>query len=87
MEPDLETFVGLKLAFDAMNAGGVMPTVFNAANEVAVRLLLDKKIGFLQIPEVIEHAMNSFTPGSSPDVDEIFEARERTEEILKSYMN
>ena len=87
MEPDMETFVGLKLAFDAMNAGGVMPTVFNAANEVAVRLLLDKKIGFLQIPEVIEHAMNSFTPGSSPDVDEIFEARERTEEILKSYMN
>ncbi|MBR4174425.1 MAG: 1-deoxy-D-xylulose-5-phosphate reductoisomerase [Lachnospiraceae bacterium] len=87
MEPDLETFVGLKLAFDAMNAGGVMPTVFNAANEVAVRLLLDKKIGFLQIPEVIEHAMNSFTPGVSPDVDEIFEARERTEEILKSYMN
>ncbi len=84
-EPDMETFRGLKLAFDAMNAGGVMPTVFNAANEVAVRLLLDKKIGFLQIPEVIEHAMSSFTPGSNPDVDEIFEARERTEEVLKDY--
>ena len=50
-KPDMETFTGLKLAFDAAAAGGSMPTVYNAANEKAVALFLDRKIGWLEIPE------------------------------------
>ena len=71
LEPDMETFRGLALAYEAAKAGGIMPTVFNAANEAAVALLLEKKIGFLQIPELIENVMNCFTPGEDPGVEEI----------------
>ena len=50
-KPDMDTFNGLKLAFKASECGGSMPTVYNAANEKAVALFLDRKIKFLQIPE------------------------------------
>ena len=52
-KPDTETFKGLALAYEAARIGGSMPTVFNAANEKAVALFLDKKISFLQIADVI----------------------------------
>lgn len=58
-EPDLKTFRGLKLAYDAGKIGGTMPCVFNAANEVAVNAFLRGEIKFTQIYDVIENAMES----------------------------
>ena len=76
--PDMETFRGLKLAYEAATVGGSMPTVFNAANEKAVALFLDKKISFLQIPELIERSMEMHSVMENPSVDEILEAEKQT---------
>ena len=73
-KPDMETFYGLRLAFDAAKTGGSMPTVYNAANEKAVSLFLDRKIAFLQIPEFIEKAMNHHKMIENPNVNEILSA-------------
>ena len=58
-KPDMETFYGLRLAFEAGKEGGTLPTVFNAANELAVSKFLNRKIGYLQIPEIIEVCMRN----------------------------
>lgn len=73
-EPDIKTFRGLQLAYDAIAAGGSMPTVFNAANEKAVGLFLDKKIRFLAIYDLIQGAMEQYKVIANPTVDEILEA-------------
>lgn len=73
-EPDIKTFRGLQLAYDAIAAGGSMPTVFNAANEKAVGLFLDKKIRFLAIYDLIQGAMEQHKVIANPAVDEILEA-------------
>ena len=73
-EPDVKTFRGLQLAYDAIAAGGSMPTVFNAANEYAVGLFLDKKIRFLAIYDLIQGAMEQHKVIANPTVDEILEA-------------
>lgn len=73
-EPDIKTFRGLQLAYDAIAAGGSMPTVFNAANEKAVGLFLDKKIRFLAIYDLIQGAMKQHKVIANPTVDEILEA-------------
>lgn len=70
-KPDMKTFRGLQLAYDAAGIGGSMPTVYNAANEKAVSLLLDRKIKFLQIPEVIEACMQNHKNISNPSVEDI----------------
>ena len=70
-KPDMETFRGLKLAYEASATGGSMPTVYNAANEKAVSLFLDRKIKFLQIPEVIEACMQNHKNIINPTVDDI----------------
>lgn len=70
-KPDMDTFKGLRLALDAAKAGGSMPTVFNAANEEAVAAFLDKKIGFLDIYNIIENAMDSHSVIKNPDINEI----------------
>lgn len=59
-KPDLDTFRCLKLAFEAGKAGGLMPTILNAANEALVGLFLDYKVKFLDIPRIIEECMNKF---------------------------
>ena len=69
--PDMETFKGLPLAMQASKIGGSMPTVFNAANEKAVALFLNRKIGFLDIYEIIENAMNEHEVILNPTVEEI----------------
>lgn len=69
--PDMETFKGLPLAMQASKTGGSMPTVFNAANEKAVALFLNRKIGFLDIYEIIEKAMNEHEVILNPTVEEI----------------
>ena len=70
-KPDCETFYGLKLAFLAGRAGGSMPTVYNAANERAVELFLEKRINYLQIPEMIKSAMENHRVIENPTVEEI----------------
>lgn len=73
-EPDVKTFRGLQLAYDAIAAGGSMPTVFNAANEKAVGLFLNKKIRFLAIYDLIQGAMEQHKVIANPTVEEILEA-------------
>ena len=82
--PDPEVFRGLKLAYEAMEAGGSMPTVFNAANERAVAKFLDRKIGFLDIPEIIGEAMEKHTAIKNPDLDAILETEKATYEFIES---
>lgn len=69
--PDMETFKGLSFAMKASRTGGSMPTVFNAANEKAVALFLQKKIAFLDIYRIIEDAMESHKVIPAPTVEEI----------------
>lgn len=75
-EPDMETFQGLRLAYQALERGGSMPTVYNAANEKAVALFLDRRIGYLRIPELIRRCMEHHTVVESPDVDQILAAEQ-----------
>ena len=75
-EPDMETFQGLRLAYQALEQGGSMPTVYNAANEKAVALFLDRRIGYLRIPELIRRCMEHHTVVESPDVDQILAAEQ-----------
>ena len=82
-EPDTETFRGLALAYQAARQGGSMPTVFNAANEKAVALFLQKKIRFLQIPELIEESMEAHKVIANPTVDQILETEAATYEFIK----
>lgn len=83
-KPDMDTFTGLKLALRAAREGGSMPTVFNAANEKAVSLFLNRKIRFLEIPEIIEMCMNAHKRIENPDVAEILEAEKATYELIQS---
>ena len=80
--PDMETFTGLKLAMRAASEGGSMPTVFNAANEKAVSLFLNRKIRFLQIPEIIEMCMDSHHKIADPDVEAILKTEKETYELI-----
>ena len=85
--PDLEVFYGLALARDAFEAGGNVPTVFNAANEKAVALFLDEKISFLTILDIITGAMQEIRYIDRPAVEDILETeRETYEWIEKSYL-
>ena len=81
-KPDMETFRGLKLAFDAAAAGGSMPTVYNAANERAVAKFLDRKIAYLQIPEIIETCMGHHTVKENPSVEEILDTEQAVYEFI-----
>ena len=71
--PDTETFRGLALAYQAMRRGGNIPTAFNAANEKAVALFLDRNIAYQQIPEMIESCMEAADFIANPTGDEILE--------------
>ncbi len=82
--PDMNTFTGLKLALRAAAEGGSVPTVFNAANEKAVSLFLNRKIRFLQIPEIIEMCMDAHKKKENPDVEEILSAERETYELIRS---
>ena len=82
-KPDMENFPGLRLAFDAAAAGGSLPTVYNAANERAVALFLEKKIGFLEIPEIIQSCMVAHRVIPDPTVEQILETEEETYEMIK----
>ena len=83
-EPDIKTFRGLQLAYDAIAAGGSMPTVFNAANELAVKKFLQEKIGFLDIYEIIAQSMERHKKIAHPDLDEILSVEQDTYQWIES---
>lgn len=70
-KPDLETFRGLALAYEAGRMGGSMPTVLNAANEKAVALFLNRQIGYLEITDIIEKCMQKHHNIADPSLEEI----------------
>ena len=83
-EPDTDTFRGLALAYRAARRGGTLPTVFNAANEMAVSLFLQRKITFLQIPELIESSMENHRVTDDPTVERILETETETYDYIKT---
>jgi 1-deoxy-D-xylulose-5-phosphate reductoisomerase len=72
-DPDLRTFRNLALAMDALNKGGNMPCVLNAANEIAVYAFLRNRIGFLDIIEMVEQTLNKIPFKEKPTLEELFE--------------
>lgn len=83
--PDMETFVGLKLALQAAKEGGSVPTVFNAANEKAVSLFLNRKIRYPEITEIIELCMNKHKKIENPSVDEILASESEAYDIISTH--
>jgi 1-deoxy-D-xylulose-5-phosphate reductoisomerase len=83
-KPDLETFRCLKLAYDAGRSGGTMPTILNAANEVAVDLFLNERIKFLEIADLIEECMIKFEYKKIVDVEDILETDKSIREYIKN---
>ena len=86
-KPDLEIFSGLKYAYDAIITGGTMPTVLNAANELAVAKFLNKKIHFLEIYEMIQFCMEQHKVTNNPSVEDILETEKWVYETIESRWN
>ena len=82
-KPDISTFEGLALAYEAARIGGSMPTVYNAANEKAVSLFLEEKISYLGITELISDAMKHHQVIYNPNLEEIL----KTEQESYQYIN
>lgn len=82
--PDMDTFEGLKFALEAMRRGGNIPTVFNAANEKAVAMFLERRIAFLDIPDIIASAMEEITYIEHPSVEEILATEAAVYEWIES---
>ncbi len=82
-KPDLENFRGLALAYRAGETGGSLPTVFNAANEWAVARFLDRKLGFLEITDSIQAAMEAHRVIPHPSVEQILETEREVREFLE----
>ena len=82
-KPDMETFYGLSLAYDAMDAGGNVPTVFNAANEKAVAKFLNNKIKFLEIPEIVSEAMINVDFIPNPTIEQVLETEQMTYDFIE----
>lgn len=83
-EPDTDTFLGLPMAMGAAGKGGSMPTVFNAANELAVKKFLQEKIGFLDIYEIIGQSMARHTVIPHPGLEEILAVENETYQWIES---
>lgn len=86
-KPDTDTFRGLALAYLAMEKGGNIPTVYNAANEKAVSLFLDRKISYPEITELIEACMENAEFIDHPDVDEILGTEAAAYEFIEKKMS
>lgn len=82
--PDIERFPCLKLAYDALSAGGMAPAILNAANEVAVQAFLDRKIGFRDIDRLISRVMDKLPIGPVTDIATLLEQDLRTREVTHS---
>lgn len=83
-KPDTDTFYGLSLAYEAGRTGGSLPTVYNAANEKAVAMFLDREISYPEIVEIIEDCMRAHHVIEHPTLDEILSTEEMTYERIHS---
>ena len=83
-EPDTEVFSGLRLAYEALKVGGSMPTVYNAANEKAVAMFLDRKIRFLDIWDIIEYCMKEHHFIENPSLEEILATEQEVYDMIES---
>ena len=83
-DPDMDTFLGLPMAMDAARKEGSMPTVFNAANELAVKKFLQEKIGFLDIYDIIAQSMERHTVIRNPELEEILAVEDETYKWIES---
>ncbi len=87
-KPDLQRFPCLRLAYEAIKAGGIMPTVLNAANEVAVEAFLNEKVRFTDIAIIIERSMAQFGPDKADSLELVLkadtQAREVAEQVIES---
>ena len=83
--PDLETFPALQLAYDAIRKGGNLPTVLNAADEIAVQKFLAGQIRYPEITEIIRHCMETCRFLASPSLDEIFETEREVDELVAAW--
>ena len=85
--PDLQRFPCLRLAYEAIDAGGIMPAVLNAANEIAVAAFLDEQIRFTEIPQVIERCMENFSADTADSLQTILrvdqQARDSSNQIIQ----
>lgn len=82
--PDLSTFPCLMLAYNSIVKGGNMPTIMNAANEIAVEAFLRERIGFLEIPNIIANAMDTYNFIANPNVSDFFDTDKEVREELGS---
>jgi 1-deoxy-D-xylulose-5-phosphate reductoisomerase len=82
-EPNLERFPCLRLAYEAINAGGIMPTVLNAANEIAVDAFLNERVRFTDIPVIIERCMQQFEVRPADSLDIILDVDQQARTVSK----
>lgn len=85
-EPNMEVFRSLKLAFDAGKQGGDTTTVFNAANEEAIRAFIDHRISFLSIFDVVESSLDHWESHEITSIDDVFHADQMARELAKKYI-
>lgn len=83
-DPDFEKFKGLELAYESGRIGGSMPTVLNAANEKAVAMFLNRKIGYLEIADIIEYCMSKHNMIENPTIEQILEIENWVNELIES---
>lgn len=82
--PDMDTFYALSLAYEAGREGGTLPTVFNAANELAVKMFLNREIKYLEITEIIEDCMRAHKNIENPALEEILTVEAEVYERIES---
>ena len=83
-DPDFEQFKGLELAYESGRIGGSMPTVLNAANEKAVAMFLNRKIGYLEIADIIEYCISKHNTIENPTIEQILEIENWVNELIES---
>ncbi|MBC8110434.1 MAG: 1-deoxy-D-xylulose-5-phosphate reductoisomerase [Verrucomicrobia bacterium] len=86
-QPDIQTFKNLVLAFEALNQGGNMPCVLNAANEIAVAAFLEDKIGFLEMSDLIEKCLHKISFVGLPTYDDYVHTDIETRKLALSFVN
>lgn len=85
--PDIQKFPALDLARQAMRAGGLAPTILNAANEVAVAAFLNQQIGFTNIPQVVEHTLQKLENSVADNIDSILNKDKVARHVAQQYIS
>jgi 1-deoxy-D-xylulose-5-phosphate reductoisomerase len=83
----MKKFRNLSLAYDALKEGGNMPCILNAANEMAVNAFLNEKIGFMQMPDIVEYTMENSLYSPSPDLDLLEVTDYKARKTATNYIN